>query len=168
MIKPYWTPLLPTHRIDPSTFACQFVSLQLYRWNLLDVARTSLNIKKHQKTLSQGWYSAVPASVPLPLKDVEGFEKVPLKEIKKKRNAWHFVSSIFLQMGHKQIADMHRSDPFSLEQCEVLLNGVQIMTPLLIKGNVETCWHFCKLLPAVLESVSYFITSQRQIDWAWF
>lgn len=83
------------------------------------------------------------------LKDLKKCLKVKSRT---ERSAWHFVSSIFLQMGHKQIADMHRSDPFSLEQCEVLLNGVQIMTPLLIKGAVETCWHFYKLLPAVLES----------------
>ena len=29
------------------------------------------------------------------------------------------------------------------------------MTPLVIKGTVETCWHFYQLLPAVLESVSH-------------
>ena len=165
MIKPYWTPLLPTHRIDPSTFACQFVSLQLYRWNLLDVARTSLNIKK---LLARARILRFLQVFPYHWRMLKDLKKCLSKKSRKERNAWHFVSSIFLQMGHKQIADMHRSDPFSLEQCEVLLNGVQIMTPLLIKGNVETCWHFCKLLPAVLESVSYFITSQRQIDWAWF
>ena len=57
------------------------------------------NFIEHQKTLSQGSYSAVPASVPLPLKDVEGFEKVPLKEIKKKKKRMTFRKLDILANG---------------------------------------------------------------------